>query len=350
MNLFKKQKTELSYVIFEVTPKCNLNCLYCYNHWKRPGEPTPSEVSYTTAQKVLSTLFKQTTLKHITFSGGEPLLFERLQELILFCRMKGASVSVITNGNSGSAEYYASLMRIGVHLFELPIHSFEASAHDRMTQTIGSWEKSVHSIRLIQNMGGTVVPVIVVTKYNFNLIGKTLEFIHSMGLRRVMINRYNIGGTMSASPEKIMPTATELREAFQQANEAVLAFNMEISSNVCTPHCVVNPKNFRKIAFTNCSADLMNRPLTVTASGDLRFCNHSPSVLGNVTETPISKILEKAQLEMGEFNVPDFCSDCKLYEKCLGGCRAAAEQIVGTLCEVDPIVHQDSKQQKEQTA
>jgi len=338
MQLFNRHKANLNYIMFEVTQRCNLGCVYCYNHWKRDGsDGTGSSTSYHEALKTLKRLFKQANVKHVTFTGGEPMLMERIEELVLFCRMKGASVSMITNGNAASERQLLQLIKINVEPFELPFHSNDKAIHDRMTGVPGSWEKSKSSIRFIAQSGGFVVPVIVVTKHNFGTVGSTLEALNQMGFTRIMLNRYNIGGKGIGKPEEVMPTIEQLNEAFSQANETAMKLNLEISSNVCTPHCVINPQLYRSIAFTNCSMDVSKRPLTLTAAGELRFCNHSPTVLGNIYTEPVRSILENGAKIGTIANRPTLCEGCNKYELCLGGCRAAAEQAGKTFFDVDPI-------------
>jgi hypothetical protein len=63
------------------------------------------------------------------------------------------------------------------------------------------------SIQTILEIGGYVVPVVVITKHNVNLLGETLDFIQSIGCKRVMLNRYNIGGKGCANPMDISATA-----------------------------------------------------------------------------------------------------------------------------------------------
>jgi radical SAM protein with 4Fe4S-binding SPASM domain len=338
MHLFNQHKAELNYVMFEVTQRCNLKCVYCYNHWKRDNpEEKGSSTSYNEALKTLKRLFKQANIKHVTFTGGEPMLMERIEELVLFCRMKGASVSLITNGNTGSEDQLLQLIKIGVEPFELPFHSNNPAIHDRMTGVSGSWAKAKNSIQFITQAGGYVVPVIVVTKHNFNTISATLKELNKMGHSRIMLNRYNIGGKGINSPEAVLPTIEQLNEAFGQANETAMKLNLTISSNVCTPHCVINPQLYRSIGFTNCSMDVSKRPLTLTASGELRFCNHSPTVLGNIFNESVKAILENGAKIGTITSRPTLCISCNKYELCLGGCRAAAEQAGKTFFDVDPI-------------
>lgn len=339
MKLFQRNKADLNYILFEATQTCNLDCSFCYNHWKRDGvDAAKPDSGYSNSLKTLKQLFKLANIKHVTFTGGEPMLAERIAELILFCRMKGATVSVITNGNAGTKKVFEQLVKIGVQLFELPIHSAEALVHDSMTGVSGSWEKSVSTIQSVSELGASIVPVVVVTKHNYNGTGKTLEFIRTLGFNRIMLNRYNLGGKEAYSPEKVAASKDELNEAFRQANEMAGKYKLTVSSNVCTPHCVVDPMEYRNIRFTNCSPDIHHRPLTITATGDMRFCNHSPSVLGNIFNDSFETIFDNGSA-MGSIRVrPEICSGCTKYEKCLGGCRAAAEQTGGSFSEVDPIV------------
>lgn len=337
MIFLQKTKTELHSILFEVTQECNLNCKFCYNHWKANPVARSEEVSYDDARGTLKKLFKSNHVKQVTFTGGEPLLYERIQELILYCRMKGASVAVITNGSTGNAEIYANLMQVGVSLFELPFHTSRADIHDRMTGVIGSWQKTLASIQYIKKMGGNVVPVMVITKYNFEHIGEGLQYLHEHGISRVMLNRYNIGGYGVHNYEKVLPATEELNKAFQQANTVAQALKMEIYSSVCTPHCVVDPKLYNHIKFSNCTLDVSKRPITLTAKGDIRFCNHSPSVMGNIHELPFQKIVHNWN-STNNVTQPNYCLNCLKYEKCLGGCRAASEQVGKTFNNVDPIV------------
>lgn len=338
MCLFPSRKLNLGSVVVEVTPRCNLNCSFCYNHWKKDGCQPPEEKGYGEIIKVLARLFKQTNLNHVTFSGGEPLLFGRLPELVLYCRRRHASVTVITNGSAGSADLYRTLVHLGVDLFELPFHSCYPDIHNQMAGSPSAWRNAVLSIETLQGLGARVVPVIVITKHNHATLGETLTELHRMGLNRVMLNRYNLGGVHTTSPLDVMADIPQLRFAFAQANDVAKRLGMSLSSNVCTPHCVLDPWDYKNISFSKCSPDITKRPITVSAGGDLRFCNHSPVVLGNVLMTPVAQIFANVHSDYKEFTKPDFCQACAGYEHCLGGCRAAAEQLGGTIHDIDPIV------------
>ncbi|MEI6765554.1 MAG: radical SAM protein [Bacteroidota bacterium] len=332
-------KIELSNITVETTCQCNLDCSYCHNIWKAGGEPEKFVSSYREAIKTLKKLFRWSDVKHITFTGGEPLLSERFSEVVQFARIRKKEVTVVSNGNAPYPESYQELLKLGVSLFKIPVHSSFSGEHDKMTNVEGSWAKAVTTIREITAAGGSVLPVIVLTRHNISSVESTLAFIsESLGLKQVMINRFNIGGKGIAEMKNIIPTMQELRSAYETANRVAGALNLKISSNVCTPFCVVNPADYPNIAFSSCSTDRSKLPITLDLTGNIRLCNHSPLVAGNIFEKSLDEILNSEPATLWLKNTPEYCTGCSVYENCLGGCRAAALQVGLTMDDADPIV------------
>lgn len=332
------KKLKLFNIAFELTDRCNLACRYCYNVWKIPGAEHRTFNSYRQAIEALSLLFSQADIRNVTLTGGEPFMAERLLEIALFCRMQGKSVTAISNGFRGQKSDYEKLVKMGITLFEFPIHSAEELIHDDITKVKGSWRKSIDSIRSVQSLKGFPVPVIVLTKYNVEILGETLDFIDALGLRRIMLNRYNIGGCGSVAPASVSATHSQLRKAFRVANEKAQELGLVISSNVCSPDCLLSPSDYPEIMFGHCSEDVLLKPITMDINGNIRVCNHSPVVAGNIFEQSIQEILNSSYVHQWNEIIPDYCSDCNLWNQCRGGCRAASEQCKLGLSHVDPIL------------
>ncbi len=329
---------ELPGVVFEVTPSCNLNCRYCYNVHKIPGAANPSKYSYSQAVQTLKKLFRTVEVKHITMSGGEPLMAQRFNELVLFCRMKGKAVTVISNGTVAVREHYQQLIDLGVNAIELPLHSSHPEKHDEMTRHKGSWEKARRSIEVVRDLGGQAVPVIVITKINWEGVGDTLRLLKDMGCRRIMLNRFNLGGNGIEQRSRLELTIDELRLTFEIANSVAEKSDLTLTSNVCTPLCAIDPSQYPHIAFSQCSLDLKRRPLTLDVIGNVRFCNHSPKIMGNVFRDDLIEMLDSDYARSWQRTIPIFCHKCALWHKCLGGCRAASEQLGQSLQWVDPLL------------
>ena len=339
-------KYDLPYIIYEATSVCNLDCLYCYNIWKIPNTELKPFNSYNQSLKTLKKLFKIANVSNVTFTGGEPLTAERISEQILFCRMKKAGVTVITNGNSANNEKYKELMDLGVGLFELPLHSHSAKIHDQLTRKAGSHAKVVNSIKSLLELSANVVVDLVLNKMNMKSLADTLKFIKSLGINRVMITRFNVGGEGIKHIEELLPNIEELKSAFAVADKMVDELDMKITSNVCTPLCVLNPNDYKNITTLSCSANIKNMPLTLDINGNVRICNHSPVYIGNIFEQSFEELGNSDYVKSWKEIKPDYCEGCNVYNVCFGGCRAASEQMGLGLKEPDPLISINSERQE----
>jgi radical SAM protein with 4Fe4S-binding SPASM domain len=91
----------------------------------------------------------------------------------------------------------------------------------------------------------------------------------------------------------------------------------------------------------SCSPRIEDRPVTLDAVGNIRLCNHSPTVLGNIHDTSLEQICHSSHLTRFAETVPRMCAGCSRFDECHGGCRAAGEQLWGSLAEGDPLLHFD---------
>lgn len=86
---------------------------------------------------------------------------------------------------------------------------------------------------------------------------------------------------------------------------------------------------------------LCGRSLHAHGVGNVRVCNHSPVILGNIKHDRFTDLYyNHPYVHRFRETWPAECANCdsELKELCGGGCKAAAEQCYGTLERVDPFV------------
>jgi len=334
---------DLSAILFEVTPRCNLSCRYCYVPWDAPHPrlEAPADDHFDQADRTLAVLLKQARVGSVTMTGGEPMLQQRLPELALRCRLAGCAVNVITNGTVGTPATYAPLAKLGVSLFELPLHARDPEIHDGLAAQPGAHALVLESVAALRDLGAEVVGVIVLTRENAAQVADTLAFHAELGIGRTMLNRFNPGGRGLANVRALLPSADELNEAFNAAEAVSGQLGLRVTSNVGLPHCLVDPRDFPHLSMTSCSADTNRRPLALDLDGGLRFCNHSPVVFANIHRDQPGTWLTGDYLAGWRDTVPAACAQCHRFPECFGGCRAASEQMGGTLADVDPLLSGD---------
>ena len=334
-------KHHIPFVVYEVTDACNQKCKFCYNYWKGSEcSVVPAAPDFRLARRTLRRLMRQATLGSLSLSGGEPTLMPRIHDLALKARFTGANVNLLTNGTLLGPSDVEIMDQIGVGCVQIPILAAEPVLHDYTTGLSGSWQRAVDSaLRVSAKRADWLLPVLIVSKLNAHCVEDILRFYNSrFGVTRAMVNRFNIGGLGLHNALELNLSTAELREVFERVDRVAGQLGMIIQSGVCTPMCVLNPDDYPNIRFSHCSTDLSNRPLTVNYKGEVRFCNHSPRVLGNIYEKTIGEIVAESQNDGYFDTIPTPCGKCELWARCRGGCRAASEQLYGTFDRVDPIL------------
>lgn len=336
----RRDKLKLGVVVFEITDACNQACKFCYNHFKgSAGYCAPAAPDYAMARRTLKRLLDEASIASLSLSGGEPMLMPNIHDLVLKARFTGANVNILTNGTLLSDNDVKIFDDLGVGLIQIPILSSDAQIHDALTTIGGTWERAMRGARRVaERRKGWLAPVLIITRQNLDTIESTLELYAELGATNILVNRFNVGGLGIGNASELSLSHSELREAFKRADTKLRELGLRAHSGVCTPMCVLNPKEYSNITFTHCTTELMSRPLTINYRGEVRFCNHSPRVLGNIHDEPLAAILERSQSD-GYFDKrPVECASCRLWEQCRGGCRAASEQLFGTFDRVDPIL------------
>jgi radical SAM protein with 4Fe4S-binding SPASM domain len=339
----KPPSIELHSVVFEVTPRCNLACRHCYNPYKRPGERAPRAYGYRENLKALKRLLSQAKLRQITLSGGEPLMAERFLELVLWLRLKGLPITLISNGTQGAPEDWDRLVELGVGLFELPVLGPDAATHDAITQRPGSFDATQDTLRRLVAAGARVCAAVVVSRMNLDRLEETLALAAQLGVGSILLNRVNIGGLGLRHWRELWLTPAQVDDMLVVADRVCQERGISIVSGVCTPLCAVEPARHPRVKTPTCSVEAARRPLTMDGSGEIRSCNHSPVILGELFAQPLAEILASPELARWRELVPAYCQGCDRWEACLGGCRAASEQLGCDLDTVDPLLWDDER-------
>lgn len=324
-------------IVFELTGACNQCCRFCYNYW-RDGSTPIAAPDPALARKTLKKLLAQAAVQTISFSGGEPMLLPNIHDLVLRARLKGSNVNVLTNGTLLGSDALDNFLSLGVGAIQIPLLSADAAVHDYLTNVPGSWDKALEALRRT-GKASVGVAVMVITKKNAHDVTPTLKLIKECGIRTVMVNRFNIGGNGIRNVRELVPDKQMLSGAFA-AIEAFASNNpdMRFVSGVCTPLCLMDTTPYPHIRFSKCTTDLTGRPVTVNFNGDVRFCNHSPRILGNIYSRAIGDILTDPGINALYAPLPVECEKCTLLQRCGGGCRAASEQVYGSFSAMDPIM------------
>ncbi|MEO0211346.1 MAG: radical SAM protein [candidate division WOR-3 bacterium] len=311
---------------FETTPRCNANCLYCYNVWKAHPDYPRGEPDAEGLLRVLDAILKSERVTIVSLTGGEPLLLgDLILEMGAMARLSGKSVNLVTNGSLISKGFAKNLKRLSIRPVEITLLSAREELHDSL-QRARTFRSAVSAIRTVADVGGEAIVGIVGTKANIPFLSETLEFAKTLGAKGAMFTRFNPGGQGLRHWQELGPSKEELRSAIK----TLMKFadenpNLTITCGVPIPPCVLGFTDYGRVKMGYCNAggDL----IAIDWLGNLRPCNHSSLIAGNILKVPLDELLESKRLKDFMLPVPKMCVGCQFYDLCKGGCRAAAFEM-----------------------
>jgi len=324
-------------VIFEATQACNHSCLHCYNVWKS-RRPYPSgQLGTAQTLRLLDRILRQTRPRVFSFTGGEPLLRPDILPLIEYVSKRVKAVNLLTNGSLLTEGLISDLVSAGVSLFEIPLLSGDREEHNYLTQS-QSFDRVTEALAMIKLAGAQTVSVFVVTKRNWDHLHDMLRISFALSVDGVMVNRFNPGGTGLLNLRELLPTPPQVAGALLVADEGVAEFGLPISVSVPIPPCLVGLEAYKRLSFGFCAAGTDRAYYTFDPLGNLRMCNHSPLILGNILTDSFRRMIRSEAALAFSRQVPPECAECSRVGECRGNCKAAAEQACGSLCALEPFI------------
>lgn len=143
------QQGKLFEAVIELTHSCNLRCVHCFIN----DAILPPQSSADQWKKAIDQLVDM-GLCFITFTGGEPLLYGNILDLVSYAFLKGCQVRIFSNGNLvTSKEVVSEFRKAGLCYFETSIYGATAAIHDKVTGVPGSFERTMHTIEWAHDAG-----------------------------------------------------------------------------------------------------------------------------------------------------------------------------------------------------
>jgi radical SAM protein with 4Fe4S-binding SPASM domain len=246
--------------------------------------------------------------------------------------------TIISNGRLLNEHVVRDCIERGTALFELPLLSHKREVHDQLSGSAGAFDAVLSAMANIRYHSGKFVAVFVLTQQNFRDLYETIRLAYAFGASGLMLNRFNAGGRGRIHMKTLQLTLEQLQRALGDANLAAEKFNFTISSSIPLQPCLVDPDAYPNLRFGFCAAGSDHAYYTIDPMGNLRPCNHSTSILGNLFEDSFGDLIAGDSMKTFVDAVPKFCAPCKLKATCQGGCKAAAQVCSGSLSAEEPFL------------
>lgn len=324
--------------VLELTYQCNHKCKFCSCPWYAPNG------SYSIGQELNLNQWKQVILKlydlgiqAFSISGGECLLKDCLPDILRFINEEGQTrglrkeIVVISNGLLMNDDYLQLFKQNHVHLsMSLPgIETF--AQHTGVDNANGV----LHWFQEAKRIGLNTTVNITVTKKNYYELFRTISLGLINGASSVLLNRFLPGGRGLIYQDELALNKAQLNCMLDTAEEVLILSNRYGFVGTEIPLCAIDsPEKHKHLRYgTKCAA--AKDFFVIDPAGQIRTCNHSPKVVGNIFHQEIIEDKEYWNIFANSNYHPTICQSCKLINMCDCGCREVANILHHSPSAVD---------------
>lgn len=329
----------------ELASGCDHRCGHCYNVWNaKPGDAqhgyAPGRPLSTPALKALLTkAVTQSGATHLTLTGGEPLLRLDALEIIRHVCALVPSVHLITNGSHVPPRVATELGQLGLASAQLTLLAGERALHDRLKGAV-CFDDTVRALLDLTEAGVRTQVCYVAMKENAGQLRAVLELCAALGVRALSYNRMSPTGGAVHHVARLLPTVEQVEADLEVADQLGRAYGIRVGTAMPLPPCLFRLERYPWVDFGFCSTGSASPNLVIDPAGNVRSCNLSSGVLGNLVEQDWDAIMANPYPRTFRRTVPEMCRGCAYERSCQGGCKESSYATFGSHEHPDPFVWQ----------
>jgi radical SAM protein with 4Fe4S-binding SPASM domain len=188
-------------VTWQVTRKCNLNCMSCLSD-SRPVY-SGSELSTLEGMALIRDLAGM-QVPRLLFAGGEPLLRPDVLDLIGAARARGIEPSLRTNGTLLSRARSASLRRAGLHSVSILLEGTSREVDEQRRVPV-TFEAIVRGCDHAAAAGLGVEVRVPLNRRNYSKLAHILEYVEQLRVSQVVFAHLIYAGRGNSPRNDLTP-------------------------------------------------------------------------------------------------------------------------------------------------
>jgi radical SAM protein with 4Fe4S-binding SPASM domain len=318
-------------VVWELTLRCNLNCIHCGSN---AGKPRPDELTTEEGFRLIEDL-NTIGSREICFMGGEPFLRKDWFELGKKVQETGIKLLFISNGFIINDKIISKLIGLQPYAVGVSLDGGTAETHDYIRGKKGSFDKVKEYIRLARKANLPVSVITTVSKINFSELPIIKDYLLEQGNVAWQIQMAAPEGRFSVdhaiSEEEYYATGlfiANLKKTYSRKELPVIGAHCFGYYSSKIPSLGLYPN------WVGCQAGISI--LSIKSNGDVTGClsqqNYYPE--GNIRKKSISEIWNDTNAfaynrRFTKDMLGENCKTCKYAEACRGGCLGNSLSFTG---------------------
>lgn len=168
-------------VSYEITNTCNMNCQHCMN---RSGKESFPGLSSDTIKKLFSELYSE-GIRFLYISGGEPLVYQDIDEILEYAHDLGFQMMLATNGFE--VEKHIDTIERCVGDVSISLDGI-GELHDAFRGTPGAFNNVLKAIALLKKKGIYTRISTCLWRENVSQLEEIIALADDLGLKKVNLS------------------------------------------------------------------------------------------------------------------------------------------------------------------
>lgn len=261
-------------ISIDVTNKCNLRCLHCYNY---SGENIciQNELS---DEEILNLITDLCDMKpyNVCICGGEPLLRKELViDIVKMLSNNNIKCSMVSNGILLDDDTAFKLKKAWIFKVQISLDGLEES-HDRLRGVSGVFEKAIKALEALkkQKIGSGIA--FSPTPWNINDFNNVVDLALKLDVEEVRIQALMPIGRGSLNSNELIPSNEQYRLLMKYINESKkrvkkLGSNLNIQWGDPIDHLIRFPEQIESTP-----------TIAIRANGNIAPSVYLPISVGNI--------------------------------------------------------------------
>lgn len=180
---------------YYLTYRCNARCTFC-NIWKDEKVPASKEASPAVVCRNLADM-RALGVKFVDFTGGEPLLYEGLPEVLACAKQIGLRTTITSNGiiYPKRAHEIAGL----IDIFQFSLDAADREEHNAV-KGVECFDTVIESIETARSLGERPMFIHTVTDDNISCVPDVISLARSMKVPLFLSPCFSYFGNPGLSP------------------------------------------------------------------------------------------------------------------------------------------------------
>ncbi len=315
-----------------ITSRCNMQCKYCSVRKIHKGNS--EELSTKDYKKIIKKLSVWGVFQ-IGLTGGEPTLRGDIIELANDINSQECACNMTTNGWYLNKQKIKELYEAGLEQSQVSLDSHIKKTHETL-RNIGSYDRALKSLELLQDIGIKVGVDCVVSKNNISDIPDFIDFLADKKISGITLIKLKKGDLPLDIFKKLVPDYKEYGKLIADLceRENTMPEATIDCGSVCNLHHSLTLEEQKKLHSAGCPAG--HTLISISPNGDIYPCAALASDefrLGNALTDNLDEIWHKnkilCDLRNIKSKVSGYCKNCERLDSCRAGCRGIAKVLKG---------------------